>query len=393
MTDTGLQRRVVVVLGGLAAFGPISTDFYLPALPETAAELHTSAALVQLTLTASVVGLGIGQLVVGPLSDHAGRRRPLLIGLSLFVLFSLGCAAAPTVAWLIALRLGQALGASAGLVLSRAIVRDSVDGEKLRTAFAVLTLVSGLAPVLAPIAGSQLIRVMSWRGDFLLLASLGGVLLFLSASWIQETLPLERRSAAPSRAFVAYRHVLGSRDFAGLTTTFALCFGVLFAYIATSPFALQVLHGMSPAWFGAVFAANAATMMACSRIRLATWTGNIVLALAVMSVGVLLISASAISGALATLLAGFALVCSSFGLLAPSATAQILSGQGARAGAASAVQGAGQFVVAGVVGGLVGVRGQRSLQPLSLIMVTLTILAVTSYVMTRSARLATRVDD
>lgn len=377
---------MLIVLGGLAAFGPISTDFYLPALPQTAAQLHTSAASVQLTLTASVIGLGAGQLLVGPLSDHAGRRRPLLVGLVLFVVFSMGCAVAPNVEWLIGLRLGQALGASAGLVLSRAMVRDTVDGEGLRAAFSVLTLVSGLAPILAPVAGSQLVRVVSWRGDFVILAVVGLVLLALSAAWLQETLEHSRRTSARRQAFLAYRQVLGSAGFVGLATTFALGFGVLFAYIATSPFALQVLHGFSAPWFGVTFGLNAFCIMLCARIRLASWSRNVSLALVLMSCGVGLVVVSAVVGNVVPLLAGFVLVCCSFGLLAPSATAQILAAQGERAGAAAAVQGAGQFVVAGVVGALVGVQGQRSLEPLSIIMVVLTVGAVLSYALTRSGR-------
>lgn len=380
MSDVGLQRRTICLLGGLAAFGPISTDLYLPALPQTAASLHTSAVAVQLTLTASVLGLGAGQLLVGPLSDHMGRRRPLLAGLALFVAFSIGCAVAPNVGVLGALRLGQALGASAGLVLSRAIVRDSVDGERLRAVFSVLVVVSGLAPILAPIAGSQLIRVASWRVDFLVLAGLGVVLLCASYWSIQETLPATRRSTARRQAFVAYGVLLRSPRFTGLIVVFAACFGVLFAYIASSPFALQVLHGFSPGWFGVLFAANASTIMICSRIRLSSAGRNIVLALGVMCAGVSLVGLSASFGDLATLLAGFALVCCSFGLLAPSATAEILAGQGERAGAASAVQGASQFVTAGVVGALVGLRGQRDLHPLALVMAGLAAIALTSYV-------------
>ena len=369
----GLPRLAIVVLGGLSAFGPLSTDLYLPALPATAASLGTSAATIQVTLTASVIGLGAGQLVVGPLSDRHGRRRPLILGLLLFIAFSLGCAAAPNIAVLIAMRFGQALGGSAGLVLARATVRDRVAGEQLRKAFSMLTIISSLAPILAPLIGSQLIRFMSWRGDFLLLACVGGALLVGALRCLPESLPADRREPGGLRpVFVSYRSLLRDGHFVRYVGVFALACGVLFAYIAQSPFTLQDVHGLSAQTFGLVFAFNSICIMTCSRIRLARPERNLCLALTTTATAVLFVTASFVTGALATLLIGFALICCGWGLLAPSATALILVPHPRRAGAASAVQGAAQFLVAGAVGPVVGVDGGGDLLPLVTVMAVLT---------------------
>src|SRR5215218_10894005 len=185
--------RTVVVLGMLSMFGPLSLDLYLPALPELADDLNASASAAQLSITACLVGLAVGQLVAGPLSDRLGRKRPLMIGLLAYLLASVACALAPTATVLIALRLIQGLGGAAGIVISRAIARDLYSGSALMIFFSRLLLIAGLAPVLAPILGGQLSRIMSWRGIFGVLAGFGAALLLAGWLGLKETLPPARR--------------------------------------------------------------------------------------------------------------------------------------------------------------------------------------------------------
>jgi DHA1 family bicyclomycin/chloramphenicol resistance-like MFS transporter len=186
-------RRTIVVLGMLSTFGPISLDLYLPSLPELATDLGTSTSSAQLTITACLLGLAVGQLIAGPLSDQFGRRRPLLIGLVCYLLTSLACAFAPTIELLLVLRLLQGLSGAAGLVIARAIARDLYEGRALLIFFSRLILVSGLAPVVAPLLGGQLARVTDWRGIFVVLAGFGLVLLLAGLVGVPESLPGCRR--------------------------------------------------------------------------------------------------------------------------------------------------------------------------------------------------------
>ena len=168
---------MIVVLGMLSTFGPLSLDLYLPALPQLAQELEASASGAQLTITACLVGLATGQLIAGPVSDRLGRRRPLIVGLTIYLLASAGCAFAPSIEVLVPVRLVQGLAGAAGLVIARAVVRDLYAGRDLVVFFSRLILISGLAPVIAPVLGGQLSKIMTWRGMFLVLAGFGAVLL------------------------------------------------------------------------------------------------------------------------------------------------------------------------------------------------------------------------
>src|SRR5215217_3945377 len=186
--------RLVVVLGAVNAIGPLSIDMYLPAFPEIADGLNTSAAQVQLTLTACVAGLALGQLVVGPLSDRLGRRVPLIAAMAVYAVASVSCALAPSALVLMGLRLVQGLAGAGGVVIARAVVRDLHSGAEAVRLFSSLMLVTGLAPILAPLAGAQVLNVTSWRGIFLVLAVLSALLALLVAFGLRETLPPDRRS-------------------------------------------------------------------------------------------------------------------------------------------------------------------------------------------------------
>ncbi|WP_157172022.1 Bcr/CflA family efflux MFS transporter, partial [Nocardia higoensis] len=182
-------RSVILVLGALAAFGPLSTDLYLPALPDLSAELGVSSVTGQLTMTACMIGLALGQLTVGPLSDRFGRRTPLLIGVAVYALASLLCALTSGAGTLIALRLVQGIAGGAGVVIARAIVRDLFDTEAAARVFSLLVMVTGVAPVLAPLLGGQLMHVTSWRGLFVALSLIGCALLIAATLVIEETHP------------------------------------------------------------------------------------------------------------------------------------------------------------------------------------------------------------
>src|ERR1022692_4662599 len=194
------HARLVLILGALSSFAPLSIDMYLPALPAMARDLHTSAAAAQLSLTACLIGLATGQLLAGPLSDARGRRRPLLVGVAGYAVASALCVAAPSIWALLALRLVQGFAGAAGIVIARAIVRDLYDGDELARFYALLLMVNGAAPILAPIAGAQLLHFTTWRGVFAVLALIGAALLGAAAAGLPETLPPDRRRPGDGRA-------------------------------------------------------------------------------------------------------------------------------------------------------------------------------------------------
>src|SRR4051812_26339026 len=250
--------RLVLLLGALSAFGPLSMDMYLPGLPSMARDLSSPAWAAQLTITTSMLGLAGGQLVAGPISDSRGRRRPLLIGLAAYMATSLLCAMAPNIWLLLTFRLIQGSAGAAGIVIARAIVRDLHTGVAAARFFALLMLVGGLAPILAPLVGGQLLHVTDWRGIFVVLAGIGAVLLLAAWTMLAETLPAGQRHAG---GLAATLHVFGGlvrdRPFLGYTLSGGLTFAAMATYISGSPFVLQDIHGVSPQLFSVLFAVNA----------------------------------------------------------------------------------------------------------------------------------------
>lgn len=367
------RARSVVVLGLLSTFGPLSLDLYLPALPELAAELSSSPSAAQLTITACLIGLAVGQLVAGPLSDRYGRRRPLLVGLVAYLLASVACAAAPSVAVLILLRLVQGLGGAAGLVIARAVARDLHSGRQLVVFFARLTLISGLAPVVAPLLGGQLSRVMSWRGLFLVLAGFG--LLLLGAGLLQrETLPPgQRTTGGLSTTLRGFRLLLRDRVFVGTALASGLASASLFAYIAGSTFVLQQIYGLSPQGFSLAFGANSVGIMVMSQVgaRLARrWPPVRVLALGLTLNlgGAAALAVTVLTGlGLSSLMVSLFVMVSALGLVFPTATALAMSGYPEQAGTASSLLGLGQFLFGALVAPLVGIGGEGTAVPLGVV--------------------------
>ncbi len=258
--------RLVVILGALSAFGPLSVDFYLPGLPRLTRDFGVGASAGQLTLTACVLGLAVGQLAAGPLSDRFGRRPPLLAGLAAYCAASVACAVAPSVWALVAFRAIQGLGGAAGIVVSRSVVRDLRSGVSAARLFSILMLVVGVVPVLAPVAGGQLLRVTSWRGLFLILAAVDAAILVATALWLHETPPPERRQRAGQTA-AGFLQLLRDRLFLAYALVLGLSFAEMFSYIAGSSFALQDIYGLSPQLYGGVFGLNALGIVACSQLN------------------------------------------------------------------------------------------------------------------------------
>ncbi|MFN8497092.1 MAG: Bcr/CflA family multidrug efflux MFS transporter [Anaerolineae bacterium] len=377
---SGPQRlRLVLIIGGLSAFGPLSIDMYLPALPSLGQDLGGSASVVQLTLTAFMLGLALGQLVAGSLSDSLGRRRPLIVGLVLYTTASLLCVFAPSIGALIALRFVQGASGAAGTVIARAVVRDYFSGNDVARFFALTMLVNGLAPILAPIIGGQILLFTSWRGVFLLLTVIGAVMLTAVSFGLGESLPRERRRPGGFRSSVApFRRLALDRVFLGYALAMGLAFGAMFAYISGSPFVLEDIYGVSPQAFGLFFGLNALGIVMVSQVsvRLIERVGPRALLgaglVAAFSGGVLLLVVVVMGGGLAGILPALFLVVASIGLTSPNATALAMADHPDVAGSASAFLGLLQFVIGALVAPLVGIAGTTTALPMAIVIAGLT---------------------
>ena len=367
-------RRQIVVLAALSAFGPLSLDMYLPGLPSLTRELHATASAGQLTITACMLGLGVGQLIAGPLSDARGRRGTLLTGIIAYAVASVACAAAPTVGLLVTARLVQGMAGGFGIVVARAIVRDLSGGVVAARMFALLMGITGVVPVLAPLIGGQVLLITSWRGVFVVLAGLGVPLLFATAAILPETLPASERHRGGLRTIVAtFGRLLGDRTFSPYALAFALSFAAMFAYIAGSSFVLEDIYHLSPQLFSLVFAVNSGALIALSLVsgRLVGRVGATVLlrrglfgtfAAALCTLLVVVTHAG-----LGWLLACFFVLLASNGIVLPNGTAAAMGGVQPALGAASALLGLGQFGLGALVAPLVGVAGGHDALPMAVV--------------------------
>src|SRR4051812_48049662 len=262
------RLRLILTLGAMTAFAPLSIDMYLPALPALSVSFGTGASEVQLTLSAFFFGLALGQATVGPLSDALGRRRPLLIGLVVYPLASLLCAAAPSISALVAFRFVQGFAGAAGIVIARAIVRDLHTGVAAAQFLSVLMLVSGLAPILAPVIGGQLLLFSAWQGIFLVLAAFSGLLLIVIATGLPETLPAGQRQTDGLRGtLVTFRALLADRAFLGYALACGLAIAAVFCYISGASFVFQDIYGASPQTFSFIFGLNAVGLVAAGQVN------------------------------------------------------------------------------------------------------------------------------
>ncbi|MFC6088956.1 multidrug effflux MFS transporter [Saccharothrix lopnurensis] len=385
------KTRLAALLGALCSLGPLSIDTYLPAFPDMAREFGTGGSQVQLSLTTFIIGLSLGQLLVGPLSDSWGRRRPLLVGLGGYVLVSLVCAAAPGALAFSGLRLLQGLGVAAGFVVAAAIARDRFEGLAMARFMSLMMMVNGMGPVLAPVLGGQLLRFTSWRGTFVVLALLGLVLLVLLALTLPETLPPDRRR--PANLLLTLRvfgGLLADRKFLGYVLASSLALGSLFAYVAGASFVLQDVFGLTAQQFSYVFAANSVAIFLAGVLN-TRLTGRIMprpllkTGLAGAAVGgVGLVVGAALDGGLATFLPPLFVLTIGVGLLMPNASTLAMSRHPEAAGSASAVLGVLTFLVGGLMAPLVGAGGSASLLPMVTVMGASAVLATVVFaVLTR----------
>jgi len=363
---TRLDRtKLILVLGLLVALQPFTFDLYLPALPALGRSLHTSDSAVQLTLTGTLVGAAIGQLLVGALSDRFGRRRPLLGGIAVHIVASLACATAGDVAVLGGMRVLQGLGAAAAAVTAMAVVRDLYSGSAAAAMISRLILVVGVSPILAPSVGAGLLRTTDWRGIFFTLAGIGLVLALLSGGLLRETLPPARRHASGSgRAVAAYRTLARDRAYLGLVAIAALSMGVIFAYVSGSTFVLQDEYGLSQQQFGIVFAINAVASIGAPQLNvvLLRWVDPHRVLQAALGTGAALTLVLAVIGAtgwggLPALLVALFFTLGCCGLTGPNAAALALTRHGESAGTAASVLGTVQSLSGAVMAPLVGVFG------------------------------------
>ncbi|MCP3818495.1 Bcr/CflA family multidrug efflux MFS transporter [Streptomyces sp. A3M-1-3] len=378
---TGARRTgflVTLVLGGITALAPLSTDMYLPALPEVTSSLNSPAATVQLTLTACLAGMALGQLVVGPMSDRWGRRRPLLTGMVVYVIATAICAFAPTAEMLIGFRLLQGLAGAAGIVIARAVVRDLYDGVEMARFFSTLMLISGAAPIIAPLVGGQVLRITDWRGVFYVLTAIGVVLTLVVAKRLHETLPQDRRhSGGVGQALRTMRSLLADRVFTGYTLAGGLAFAALFAYISASPFVMQEIYGASPQTFSLLFGLNSIGLIAVGQINGKLLVGRVSLdkvlgaglAVITLASAALLLMASGVFGevGLVPVAAGLFVLMSAMGLALPNTNTQALMRTPHAAGTASALIGTTAFLIGAVASPLVGIAGEDTAVPMAVV--------------------------
>lgn len=370
----------VLLLGALVALGPFTVDMYLPAFPAVADALQTSDAAIQLTLTATTVGFGLGQLIVGPLSDAVGRKRPLIVATMVHVAASVGIIFAPTVEWIMAGRILQGIGAAGGAVVAMAIVRDLFAGQQLIRMLARLALVMGFAPVFAPVIGSQVLNLVQWRGIFVFLAGYGVLMTVLCAFFLRETLSDDRRGRF-SGAVVRrrYRVLLTDPAFVGVAIVGAATFTSLFAYLQASSFILQDLFSLSPQEFGIVFGVNSVGLVLLNQLsarlmrrmppRYVTALG-----LSVMTAGALgIVVAEWLDLGLIGVLVPMFFTVAPAGLVMPTVQVMALADHPKEAGTAASLVGAANMGVAGAVSPLVGVWGNT---PVAMASVMLLALAV-----------------
>jgi DHA1 family bicyclomycin/chloramphenicol resistance-like MFS transporter len=365
--------KLVLVLGALSAIGPLTIDTYLPALPELTTELGATDSQAQLTITGLLLGLGLGQLIIGPLSDAVGRRKPLLIGLAAHGLMSVLCALAPSIAILSITRTLQGLAGAAVAVVAMAVVRDLFSGIKAAQLLSRLILVLGVAPILAPSLGSALLKVTSWQGIFVVLA-VAAVLMFALAFFaLPETLPVSRRQPARVRSSLhSYRVLFTDRLFVVMVLVAGLMFATLFAYISGAPFVLQGIYGLSPQQFGLAFSANAVGMIVMTQLNpllLRRYSPVQILGVSILvaligSIVLLTFAVTNFGGLLGFMVPLFFIV-SAAGLSFPNAPAIALNRHGEAAGTAAALLGAAQFMIGGFIAPLVGVFADGTTVPMA----------------------------
>jgi DHA1 family bicyclomycin/chloramphenicol resistance-like MFS transporter len=367
--------RLLLILALLAAFGPLATDMYLPALPQIAADLHTSEQTAQFSLSVFFVAVAFAQMLYGPVSDRFGRRRPLLAGLALFALSAVGCALAATAGELIGWRVVMAAGGAAGMVLSRAVVRDKFAAHETAAAFSLLMIIMGAAPILAPVAGAQILPIAGWRGIFWALLAVGVAAFAAVFFWLPESLPPERRSRLGVWASVAgYWRLLAQRRFLSYALILGFNAAAMFTYITCSAHVFITLNGVSEKMYSAFFALNALGMLGAAALNRRLLRKHsprkilgVMLAVVTGAGAVLAVCGWTGLGGFPVMAAALFLTLASGGMVGPNATALALAPFGSRAGSAAALLGTLQFGMGGLAGAATGYLGGTGAAPMCVV--------------------------
>ncbi|MBU7591566.1 Bcr/CflA family efflux MFS transporter [Metabacillus halosaccharovorans] len=363
---TGKERLALAfLLSSLGILGPLNIDMYLPSFPDIANDLGARASLVQLSLTTCLIGLAVGQVIVGPISDAKGRRKPLVISLALFALSSLFCALAPNIIVLVIARFLQGLTASAGVVLSRAVVRDVFSGKELTKFFALLMVINATAPMMAPIAGGAILLLpfASWHTIFYFLSLLGMIIVTIISLRLPETLPAEKRiPSTVGHSIRTMRDLIKDRSFIGYALTVGLIHGGSFAYVSGTPFVYQGIYGVSPQAFSILFGINGLAIISGS-FMIGRLSGIFdekrllrVAAITAVSATTILLIMTIIKGPLATLVIPIFIYMTSMGMILTSSFTLAMEKQGHRAGSASALLGLLPLLLGSFVSPLVGIN-------------------------------------
>jgi DHA1 family bicyclomycin/chloramphenicol resistance-like MFS transporter len=379
--------RLALILAAFSALGPFTVDMYLPSLPHVMDFFETNVSMVQASLTASLLGLGLGQMVMGPLSDSYGRRTPLLISMILYIVSSIGCAFVPNIESFIVLRFIQGVVASSGLVISRAIARDRYSGIEMTKFISLLTTISNIAPLVSPNAGSAVLTFSSWAGVFIFLGLLGILLTGITTWGLDESLPIQQRVPSNFMALLRnYNRLFRDRTFMGYALVNGILFAGIFAFVAGTPFIYQNMYGVSPQMFSILFAMNGLAIMIGSQF--VKWQAGRLTERRIFRIGLSLafISASTIliavltHGSLSAIFVSTFLFALSIGIIGPVSFTLAMESHGQIAGSASAVLGTLQFTLGAIISPLVGIAGENSAIPFGMIMFTTSLLAICSYI-------------
>ena len=374
-TDPRSRLWLTIFLGVMTAIAPLSTDMYLPALPEVQADFGVSTSLVQLTLTMTTLGMALGQILAGPLSDLAGRRRPLFVGMLVFIGATLGCVLAEDIYLFLFFRFCAGFAGASGIVIARAIARDVCEGAELTRFFAVLMMVNGFAPIIAPVIGGQILLFASWRATFVLL-TLVGVFLAGAALIYQETLPQEARSANMTDSLKIFPMLLRDRYFLGHCLLQCFVFGAFFSYLSGSSFVFQNVYAVSPQVYSMIFAVIGAGLLLAGVLpaRLAGRVPDVVMlkyaVLVPLFGSILLLAGFCLSAPLAVILVVLFLTIIPLSVMGAASFSLALSRQGKNAGSASALIGCFSMLLGACMMPVVGIAGDHTALPMGIVMLS-----------------------
>ncbi|MGG1368118.1 Bcr/CflA family multidrug efflux MFS transporter [Priestia megaterium] len=386
-TLSGKKRiQLAILLGSLGLLGPFTIDTYLPSFPTIVKDFHTTASLVQISLTACLLGLGAGQLFIGPLSDVKGRRKPLLLFLCLYLLASLTCSFSPNIYFFIVARFVQGFSAAGGLVVSRAIVRDLFSGKELTKFFTLIVLVGNLGPIVAPIVGGAILSFTKWNGVFIVLACIGAILIFMVSLKLPETLPPEKRVPSNLPKLMSnFGSLFKEREFMGYAFTQGFTTAGIFAYVSGIPFVYQNIYHVSPQQFSLLFGVNGLGLIIGSQLvgRLADYISErkflkVGLGISIAAGAILLIALLLNAPLIAVAIPIFFFV-SSISIIGTTSFALAIESQGHIAGSASALLGLLPFVLGSLSAPLVGIAGSYTGVPMGVTIFGASLLAFLSY--------------